>query len=577
MSARRRQLGEILMAHGLVTKDQLESALEEQTRIKRPLGQILIASGHITRRQLIQVLAAQRGIGCWSGEDLAPDPALIEAMTVPVCLQHGFLPIKKNGDLLVLAMADSEDIEAIDLARNLAGCRIQPVLADRDELLGHLSRIKANATAQPIQRREFAAEARALAASMSLGEAKSNRTQLTEEDTKPVESLVNGILADAIRKGATDVHLEPDDKAIQLRFRLDGLLSTIAELPSELHPMVTARIKIMAGLDIVEYRVPQDGQVNVSLGERAVDMRVSVIPGHRGPRIVLRLLDHGRGVLNIERIGLSSGNMGLFQEAISRPYGFFVVSGPTGSGKTTTLYAALNHLVDGTRNILTAENPVEYGLPGVSQTQVNEKLGVTFASLLRSFLRQDPDVIMVGEIRDEETAKTALRAAMTGHLVFATLHANDAVAVVPRLVELGLERSLLASCLIGTMAQRLVRTLCASCRRPAEGHTVGSDGHLSLDWEALGCPSCGGTGFAGRIAIHELMYVDDNVSKNIAEAGSLDDLRCAAYAAGMRNMAEDGLAKVQSGLTTRAELARHVWLNEVESSRILRSDRLAAS
>lgn len=560
-----------------MTKEQVSAALEEQLRSKRPIGQILIAQGVITRRQLTQALAAQRGIGSWSREDDIPDRKLLAKLTLPVCIKHCFMPVRQSGDLLVLAMADSEDIEALDLARNITGCRIQPVLADRDELTAELKKLLLGASLESGGRREFASEARALAASMSLGEAKLARTQLTEEDTKPVESLVNGLLAEAIRRGATDLHFEPREDSIYVRFRMDGLLSTIAELPTELYPMVTARVKIMSGLDIVEYRVPQDGQVNVSLGSRPVDMRVSVIPGHLGPRIVMRLLDHDRGVLDIEKIGLSDQILDLFKRAINRPYGFFVVSGPTGSGKTTTLYAALNHLVDGTRNILTAENPVEYGLPGVSQSQVNEKLGVTFATLLRSFLRQDPDVILVGEIRDEETATTALRAAMTGHMVFATLHANDAPSVVPRLVELGLEPSLLASCLVGTMAQRLVRTLCPSCRQPSSAHALGNDGHLGLDWSAPGCPACNGTGFLGRIAIHEMLIVDSEVSSVIAGGAPLDALRHAATHAGMSSMASDGVAKVRQGLTTMDELARHVWLGDALDAGVPSSDRLLAS
>jgi len=577
MSAIRRQLGEILIAHGLVSKAQVADALQEQARNKRPLGQILISQGVITRRQLTQVLAAQRGIGCWCREDDQPDPSLTDQLTLAVCRQHSVLPVSKRGDLLVLAMADSENIEAIDLARNLTGCRIQPVLADREELQEQLTVLESKSEAAPVQTREFSAEAKALAATMSLSGKKAVRTQLTEEDTKPVESLVNGFLADAIRRGATDVHLDPCETAIRLRFRMDGILFTMAEIPTELHPMITARIKIMSGLDIVEYRTPQDGQVNVSLGDRDVDMRVSVLPGHKGPRIVLRLLDHSRGVLNLERLGLSPSNLALFEAAISRPYGIFVVSGPTGSGKTTTLYAALNHLVDGTRNILTAENPVEYSLPGVSQAQVNDKLGVTFASLLRSFLRQDPDVIMVGEIRDEETASTALRAAMTGHLVFTTVHANDALSVVPRLVELGLERGLLANCLIGTMAQRLVRALCTSCRRPSPTHSSAEDGHVNLDWEAVGCPECAGTGFNGRFGVHEIMGMDEGVAKCVAEGGSIEELRALAIRAGMLTMAEDGLTKAHAGMTTRAELARHVWLPNCVHSSSQSSDRLAAS
>ncbi len=577
MSAIRRQLGEILIAHGLVSKAQVADALQEQARNKRPLGQILISHGVITRRHLTQVLAAQRGIGCWSREDDQPDPSLTDELTIAVCRQHSVLPVSKRGDLLVLAMADSENIEAIDLARNLTGCRIQPVLADREELQEQLTVLESKSDAVPVQKREFSAEAKALAATMSLSGKKAVRTQLTEEDTKPVESLVNGFLADAIRRGATDVHLDPCETAIQLRFRIDGILVTMAEIPTELHPMITARIKIMSGLDIVEFRTPQDGQVNVSLGDRDVDMRVSVLPGHKGPRIVLRLLDHQRGIMDLGRLQLSAANLALLLEAISRPFGIFVVSGPTGSGKTTTLYAALNHLVDGTRNILTAENPVEYSLPGVSQAQVNDKLGVTFSSLLRSFLRQDPDVIMVGEIRDEETANTALRAAMTGHLVFTTVHANDALAVVPRLVELGLERSLLANCLIGTMAQRLVRGLCTSCRRPSPTHSSTKDGHVNLDWEAVGCPACAGTGFNGRFGVHEIMSTDEAVAKRVAEGGSIDELRALALRAGMLTMAEDGLTKAHAGMTTRAELARHVWLPNSVHSRSQSSDRLAAS
>jgi type IV pilus assembly protein PilB len=391
---------------------------------------------------------------------------------------------------------------------------------------------------------------------------------------RPVVGLVNQLISDAIRMKASDIHIEPRAGAAALRLRIDGELVRCGEIPAKLMPMVVTRIKVMAKLDIVEFRVPQDGRIRVNLDGRGIDLRVSVLPNHHGQRVVMRILDQATALKKLDQMGFHPNNLGIFRTLIQKPYGMILVTGPTGSGKTTTLYGALNELKRVGTNIMTCEDPVEYDLEGINQSQVNDKVGLTFAMQLRAILRQDPDIVLVGEIRDHETAQTAIRAAMTGHLVLSTLHCNDAPSAVPRLLDMGVDPFLLSTSLIGVMAQRLVRRLCPECRRQGVptgqeltlmNHYLGEVG-VPLVWRPGGCPKCANTGIVGRMAVHEVMPITTEVGKKIAACASMDELRDAAARFGYRTMQHDALDRVVNGTTSIEEAMRLIYFDTFEAA-----------
>ena len=385
---------------------------------------------------------------------------------------------------------------------------------------------------------------------------------LDSQDDAPIIRLLNSVLAQAIEEGASDIHIEPFEARLVVRFRVDGMLRDIVEPPAALSGRIIARVKVMARLNIAEKRVPQDGRISLRLGGRMVDVRVSTLPTHYGERVVMRILEKEQGILSLEQVGMPEDVRNRFSELIRSPYGIFLVTGPTGSGKTTTLYAALQHIRSPDLNVITVEDPVEYDLEGVGQIPVNVKTGMTFEKGLRAILRQDPDVIMVGEIRDVETAQVAVQASLTGHRVFSTLHTNDAVGSITRLVDMGIEPYLVASSLLGAMAQRLVRKLCADCRvqRPAdagERRLLGIAGRTEVSlYHPGGCPACLYSGYRGRTGIYELLVVDDALRGMIHDNRGEHDLRAAAAANGMRALREDGVAKVLAGKTSLEEVLR---------------------
>jgi general secretion pathway protein E len=386
---------------------------------------------------------------------------------------------------------------------------------------------------------------------------------LDQRDDSPVIRLINALLLEAVKEGASDIHIETQERRLIVRFRIDGVLRDVVEPRRALAPLLISRIKVMARLDIAERRVPQDGRVTLRIGGQDIDARVSTIPTQHGERVVLRLLDRGGARLDLESLGMSARDVGVFERLLERPNGLVLVTGPTGSGKTTTLYAALTRLNDRRRNIMTVEDPIEYELEGVGQTQVNPKTDLTFARGLRAILRQDPDVIMVGEIRDQETAEVAVRSAMTGHFVLSTLHTNSAVGSVTRLIDMGVERYLLAPMAAGLIAQRLVRRLCPVCRRAEQATEVDSlqlGGALSVGdpvWRPVGCPSCHQEGFRGRVAIYEVVVVDDRIQTMIHEGAPEADLARAAAEAGP-SLLDDGVARIRDGTTAVEEVARVV-------------------
>ena len=371
---------------------------------------------------------------------------------------------------------------------------------------------------------------------------------LENSDDAPIIRMLNALLTQAARDGASDIHIEPYERHSSVRFRVDGALREVVQPNRALHAALISRLKIMAELDIAEKRLPQDGRISLRIGTRAVDVRVSTLPSAHGERAVLRLLDKSESKLNLEAVGMTGDTLRRFEQLIAQPHGIILVTGPTGSGKTTTLYASLARMDAGSANIMTVEDPIEYELPGIGQTQVNPKIDLDFAKALRAILRQDPDIIMIGEIRDYETAQIAIQASLTGHLVLATVHTNDAASTVTRMIDMGVEPFLLSSSLLGVLAQRLVRKLCPHCKQP--------DQHGGHEWQAVGCDKCGQTGYQGRVGVYELLLTTDEIRAQIHDQASEAEIRQTAQRNGMRTMREDGERWISDGTTTRAELLR---------------------
>ncbi|MBV9851429.1 MAG: Flp pilus assembly complex ATPase component TadA [Armatimonadetes bacterium] len=560
----RQRLGELLVTHRLLTADQLAQALDEQRRRPQPLGQILIGMGFITEERLLQACAVQKGVSAWHLQHDPPAPEALALVPGNLCRSHMLLPVRVKPDRLYLAMRDPGDIDAIDMVRNITKMRIEPVLASEERLVRAVEEAHGTANGD--------ADVTARLVSEALNEIQGDAGEadggVTEAEMRPVVGLVNEILAEAVRLRASDIHIEPRKDRVEIRYRLDGQLQRVHEIPIKLRAPLTARLKIMSNLDIVEYRVPQDGRMTFTASGRTVDVRVSVMPAYHGQRIVLRVLDKSATLRALDDLGFNDYNRGLFEEMIRKPYGLVLVTGPTGSGKTTTLYAAINQLKEVSNNIMTCEDPVEYDMDGVNQSNVNEKIGVTFATQLRAIMRQDPDVVLVGEIRDQETAEAAIRAALTGHLVLSTLHCNDAPSAIPRLTDMGIEPFLLSTALIGVTGQRLVRELCPQCKEqyapsPEDRAQIGTAfaGDLPVLWRAVGCPQCTGTGYSGRMAVHEVFPVAPEVQHAIAACEPMDALRRTASRYGYRTMQEDAVERVLTGRTSLSEARRLVFFD----------------
>lgn len=540
----------------------------EQRVSQEPLSEVVVRKGWVSEEQLLKVLAARAGVAPWNLKTDPPELSAIRLIPAEVCVEHQMLPVVIRGDLLLLAMRDPQDVFAIETAKSLTGMRVEPMLASESRLRKALDRLGEG------ERDERSLDSLVAKAMLEVRERRGveDSVALSEIDTRPVVGLVNQILSDAIRMRASDIHLEPRANSVEVRYRLDGQLSKVQEFPNDLMPMVVARVKIMAELDIVEHRLPQDGRISAKLDHREVDMRVSVLPNHHGPRVVLRLLDRSAALRPLTSLGFTDHHYAMFKRLIVKPYGMILVTGPTGSGKTTTLYAALNDVQSETTNIMTCEDPIEYDLHGINQSQVNEKVGLTFATQLRAILRQDPDVVLVGEIRDQETAEIAVRASMTGHLVLSTLHTNDAPSAIPRLVDIGVKPYLLGTSLIGVMAQRLVRRLCTHCKREDEANreeemlisaTSGLAGPFRI-WRPVGCKSCYGTGYRGREAIHEVMPVTGPMPGMISSGAPIEALVQEASRHGYSPMRNDAIQRVLAGVTSFEEAARTVFLDDCD-------------
>ncbi|MCI3922543.1 GspE/PulE family protein [Paenibacillus sp. TRM 82003] len=549
----RKRIGDLLVEAGVLSLEGLQEALKEQKESKMRLGDLLVQRGYVTEQQFIQVLEFQLGIPHIQLYRQKIEPKVINMIPQRLAEQHTVIPLRVEGNKLVVAMADPLDYFAIDELRMSTGFRVEPALASKDELQRAIKRyyglqenveqIMQNLQAQEAEEEEAAAPAAA-------------------EDNSPVVKTVNQIIIGAVQAGASDIHIDPQEDTLRIRYRVDGVMRTEQSLPPHMQGVIVARVKIMAHLNVAERRQPQDGRVEMDIQFRKVDIRISTMPTIHGEKVVMRVLDLGNALTELNNLGFSKHNLALFEQSINSPYGVVLITGPTGSGKTTTLYSALAQLNSEEVNILTIEDPVEYQLHGINQVQVNPTAGVTFASGLRAMLRQDPNVIMVGEIRDTETAEIAIRAAMTGHLVLSTLHTNTAVNAITRLIDMGVEPFLISSALKGVVAQRLVRHVCGKCAipytpKPDELELMTSYGlPTSAMRKGVGCEECGRTGYKGRLAIHEVLMLDDMLRTMVLQRTSDNEYRSYATKNGLVPMLEDGLAKVAGGSTTIEEVLR---------------------
>ncbi len=563
----KRRLGDLLVADGLIEEEQLAQALAEQKRSNERIGSILVRLNLITEEQLIGFLSRQYRIPSITLTQLDIDEAVLGLVPGAIATKYEILPVKRVGNSLTLAMADPTNVFALDDIAFMTNLQILPMVASqaaiREAIERHYER--------PAEPADMMAEL-ANTPEMILVEGEQDQaatavdvfdlTQSAEE--APVVKLVNMVLADAIQKGASDIHWEPYEKIFRIRFRVDGVLHEMLTPPKRLEPAIISRLKIMSNLDISERRVPQDGRIKLRYNTREIDFRVSTLPTIFGEKAVLRILDKDALKLDLTALGFDSWSLEKFNAAIHQPYGMVLITGPTGSGKTTTLYSAIHTINSPEHNIMTAEDPVEYNLKGVNQVQVNDAVGRTFAATLRSFLRQDPDVILVGETRDLETAQISIRAALTGHLVFSTLHTNDCPSTIARLTDMGVPPFLISSSLLLILAQRLGRKVCSNCREPYEidestlvpfGHVAEGAGRVTV-YKGKGCQVCNFTGMKGRVALYEIMPVTENLRDLILKNTPIAALREAAQAEGMKTLRQAGLRKVLEGVTTLEEVLR---------------------
>ena len=593
----RKKIGECLIQAGLITEEDLGIALTEHKRTGERLGVVLVRMNLATEKQIAKALAFQLGFPYINLAENPPDSMAVVLIPKEVALKRVCIAVRLEKNLLTVAMSDPLLFSLVQDLEFQTGYRIKQVVATRGDINDAVETgypDKALMRTTPQSRSELAVRERAEAPRTRTGPGVEvpNETALArrlEDDVfepvaglkerseaAPIIDLVDLVVKSAIKSKASDVHVEPMEKGVLIRHRLDGLLKEVMDLPKWVHEGLIARLKIMAGMDIAEKRLPQDGRLRSTAEDGTeVDFRVSTLRTLFGEKVVMRVLDHRKGVPSLEEIGMSAAALEEVRAFLRHQHGMILVVGPTGSGKTTTLSSALKAVQSEKTNIITIEDPIEYQIPGVNQTQINEKIKLTFASALRSILRQDPDVILLGEIRDSETAKIAMQAAQTGHLVLSTLHTDNAPSVVTRLMDIGAESYVIASALVGVVAQRLVRRLCVHCRRQ---YTPPADVLRSLNiaeadaaaipfYKSVGCDQCNHTGYRGRIGIYEVMKVTDKLRRLITTKSTEDQLREAAVSGGMITLGEDGLAKVKSGITTPEELLRVV--TEVREMRTL--------
>jgi type IV pilus assembly protein PilB len=558
-------IGDLLVREGLISEEQLKSALQEQRSNGHRLGYTLVEMGFVSETDLTRVLARKYRV---KAVDLSRigniDKRVINLVKPEIAVRHLVLPLRRVGRTLTVAMANPTNLDAIDELRFSTGYDIEPVVAGEYSLRKSVEK-HYEAMEDGLQEilKEIDDEDIEVVDGSDEDEISVTALQAQVEEA-PVVKLINGILTSAVQKGASDIHIEPYEKELRVRFRVDGSLREIMRPPMRMKAALTSRVKILADLNIAERRVPQDGRIKMRMGKRVIDYRVSTLPGLFGEKIVLRILDKSNLQLDLEKFGMEPKAQKDFMHAIHNPYGMVLVTGPTGSGKTTTLYSALSKINKEDVNIMTAEDPVEYNLRGINQTQVRAEIGLTFAAALRAFLRQDPNIILVGEIRDLETAGIAIKAALTGHLVMSTLHTNDAASTITRMIDIGVEPFNVASAVNLVTAQRLVRRICSGCKKEVtydanmmEAAQIPAEAMQDMKFfRGEGCDACDSTGYKGRQGLYEVMVVSPTIRRMIMQGEGSDMMKTQAIKEGMLTLRDDGLIKVKRGITTLEEILK---------------------
>ncbi len=561
------KLGRMLIAANLVTEEQIDKALSIQQREGGRLGSILVRLGYISEQTLLEFLSRQYGVKAIDLNKTEVDPSVVKLIPTEVVQKYNVIPVKRVGSVLTVAMVDPSNIFAIDDIKFMTGYDVEVVVASESAISNAMAKYYDTSLLnlqQVLQSIDNSEENIDIYAEKETEESLDLRELKEAVEEAPVVKLVNLILTDAIKKGASDIHIEAYEKRFRVRYRIDGVLHEVMTPPTRLKAALISRIKIMAELDIAERRLPQDGRIKLKMKGREIDLRVSTLPCLFGEKVVIRILDKGALSFDLTKLGFEQKALEAVMKAIRSPYGMILVTGPTGSGKSTTLYAALQQINDVGINIMTAEDPVEYNLQGVNQVQIKEEIGLTFAAALRSFLRQDPDVILVGEIRDMETAEIAIKAALTGHLVLSTLHTNDAASTITRLLNMGIEPFLVASSLILIIAQRLVRKVCQECKeeiqiKPSVLRSIGlADEEIQsmTCYKGKGCANCNSTGYRGRVALYEVMPIGEELRDMILDGASSVELKRKAISLGMKTLRMSGLTKLKEGITTVDEILR---------------------
>ncbi len=562
-----RRLGDLLVADGLLTAEQLKKALAEQKGSPEKIGSVLVRLNFVNEDQLIGFLSRQYGVPSITLTQLDIESDVLKLVPAPIARKYEVIPVRKMGNSLALAMADPTNVFALDDISFMTNLQVLPLVASQTAIKKAIDR-------------NYESKTEAITSVLSDMQTDLGNVEVVEDgeegakvdvfelkesaDEAPVVKLVNMVLVDAIQKGASDIHFESYEKIFRIRFRMDGVLHEMLAPPKRLESAILSRLKIMSNLDIAERRLPQDGRIKLRYNTREIDFRVSTLPTIFGEKAVLRILDKDSLKLDMTQLGFDEWSLEKFSAVIHQPYGMVLITGPTGSGKTTTLYSAIHTINSPDVNIMTAEDPVEYNLKGVNQVQINEGIGRTFSAALRSFLRQDPDVILVGETRDLETAQISIRAALTGHLVFSTLHTNDCPSTIARLLDMGIPAFLVASSLLLLLAQRLGRKVCRACREPYDadeeslvpyGHVPSGKGKVQF-YKGKGCATCNFTGMKGRVAIYEVMPISEELRDAILKNAPTAELRSLAQSQGMRTLRQAGLMKVLEGTTTVEEVLR---------------------
>jgi len=563
--ARPVRVGDLLVDRGVISKEQLGQALEAQRSQghQRLLGEVLLELKFASEEQILECLADAYGVPYARISAKVADPKVLEMLPREFVERHNVLPLFHVAGKLTIAVPEPSNVFLIEEIQRAVNCPVQIVAATSNDIRTTLQ--------------AYLPQANVFVIDDLVEDIKDDALTLVEQqiadlsnfddsaaDQSPIIKLVNYIIYAAVQERASDIHLEPGDKSLRIRYRVDGNMFEKMRPPFQMTPALVSRIKIMAGMDISERRVPQDGGITVMVNKRAVDLRVSTMPGKMGEKVVMRVIDNRGAQVTLDKLGFSFDMLAKWRSIVNQPNGIVLVTGPTGSGKSTTLYATLSEIVDDTINISTVEDPVEYQLEGVNQFQTNDKAGFTFAKALRALLRQDPDVIMVGEIRDQETGRIATQAALTGHLVVSTLHTNDAPSAVTRLFNVGIEPYLVAASLKGVLAQRLLRKICSHCKEPAElpgtvrkalDRLIGAGPGVDTLYKGAGCPKCRSSGYSGRVGIYELFAPDDETMDAVSRGATLQELRKLAVASGQyTTLAQDGLEKIRAGVTTVEEL-----------------------